>query len=146
MAIDQFSRSMPMTLYRALDAVLPRFRALFKEFGITEQQWRVLRVLWDTDRLAFGELAKLALIPAPSLVGVVDRLEAAELVTRERNAADRRVVHVRMTAAGKQRLELLLPRVATAYADLKRSVDGQLWEGVLAGLEQIIARHADTSR
>ncbi len=145
MAIDQFSRSMPMTLYRALDVVLPRFRALFKEFGITEQQWRVLRVLWDTDRIAIGELGELALIPAPSLVGVVDRLEAAELVIRERNAADRRVVHVRMTAAGKERLELLLPRVATAYADLKRSVDGQLWEGVLAGLEQIIARQADTS-
>jgi DNA-binding MarR family transcriptional regulator len=49
MAIDQFTRSLPMMLYRTLDTVMPRFRSIFNEFGLTEQQWRVLRVLWETD-------------------------------------------------------------------------------------------------
>jgi DNA-binding MarR family transcriptional regulator len=45
--MEEFSRSLPMLLYRTLDAVMPRFRRIFNEFGLTEQQWRVLRVLWQ---------------------------------------------------------------------------------------------------
>ena len=137
MAIEQFSRSLPLVLYRALDAVMPRFRAIFNDFGITEQQWRVLRVLWDLEDTAFGELARLTLIPAPSLVGVVDRLEAAGFVKRERSSSDRRQVRVQATAKGRELIEKILPRVANAYADLKRCVDGETWDGVLDGLESI---------
>jgi DNA-binding MarR family transcriptional regulator len=90
MAIDQFSRSLPMMLYRTLDTVMPRFRRIFSDFGITEQQWRVLRVLWEHDAVTINRLAELTLIPAPSLVGVVDRLERNELVIRQRSQADRR--------------------------------------------------------
>ena len=90
MPIEQFSQSLPMVLYRTLDAVMPRFRKIFNEFGLTEQQWRVLRVLWDEEALTFNRLAALTLIPPPSLVGIVDRMERAELVTRQRSEADRR--------------------------------------------------------
>ena len=55
MTTQEFSRSLPMMLIRALDAVMPRFRDIFKEFGLTEQQWRVLRVLWEQDEIAFGD-------------------------------------------------------------------------------------------
>ena len=100
MAIHDFSRSLPMMLYRALDAVMPRFRRIFNEFGLTEQQWRVLRVLWVVNGVSLRELADLTLIPAPSLVGVVDRLQKSGLITRRRSDADRRVVFVVATPAG----------------------------------------------
>ena len=38
MAIDQFTRSLPMMLYRALDTVMPSFRKIFNDFGLTEQR------------------------------------------------------------------------------------------------------------
>ena len=88
MATQSFSGSLPMMLYRALDVVMPRFRRIFNEFGLTEQQWRVLRVLWETEEIAFRELSDITLIPAPSLVGVIDRLAKQRLVDRRRSETD----------------------------------------------------------
>jgi len=135
--MQDFSRSLPMMLYRTLDAVMPRFRGIFKDFGLTEQQWRVLRVLWQYDRLPFRELAGLTLIPAPSLVGVVDRLARDGLVERHRSATDRRNVNVRATAKGRALEAQVMPLVDSAYADLRKAVGAKTWRAVLAGLEQI---------
>ena len=70
-----FEASLPMMLYRVLDAIMPAYRALFAEYGLTEQQWRVLRTLWDNESLSSTDVAARTLIPAASLVGVLDRLE-----------------------------------------------------------------------
>ena len=143
MAIEQFSHSLPMALYRTLDAVMPRFRKIFNEFGLTEQQWRVLRVLWDLEALTLNRVAALTLIPAPSLVGIVDRLERAELVTRQRSEADRRKVNVVLTSQGAALEDEIMPRVASAYADLKQAVDPETWDRVLEGLNAISATRYD---
>lgn len=137
--MQEFSHSLPMMLYRALDAVMPRFRAIFKEFGLTEQQWRVLRVLWQHDEIPFRELAELTLIPAPSLVGVVDRLGDNGMTARRRSAADRRNVFVRATQKGRALQAQVTPRVDAAYRELRRSVDAATWEALTTGLERIAA-------
>ena len=137
MAIDQFRRSLPMMLYRTLDAVMPRFRKIFNEFGLTEQQWRVLRVLWELEAVTLNRLAALTLIPAPSLVGIVDRLERDQLVNRQRSEADRRKVNVVLTSQGAMLEDEVMPRVAVMYAELKQSVDAESWQAVLDGLQVI---------
>lgn len=137
--MQEFSRSLPMMLYRSLDAVMPRFRRIFNEFGLTEQQWRVLRVLWQQDEIAFRELAEATLIPAPSLVGIVDRLSRSGLAERRRSATDRRYVYVLATAEGKALEKKVRPRVDQAYDELRDSVDAQTWNSLINGLEQISA-------
>ena len=137
MALDDFSRSLPMMLYRALDAVMPRFRRIFNEFGLTEQQWRVLRVLVDENALALRELAELTLIPAPSLVGVVDRLRKSGLIVRRRSASDRRVVFVTVTEDGRALQQKLMPLVAAAYAELMHSLAPREWIRLIDRLEKI---------
>jgi homoprotocatechuate degradation regulator HpaR len=137
MALEQFTRSLPMMLYRSLDAVTPRFRKIFSDFGLTEQQWRVLRVLWERQDVTLNELSGIALIPAPSLVGVVDRLQGMGLVERRRSDADRRKVYVLATQKGGELEAKVMPRVASAYAALKQSVDAETWDQVLKGLQQI---------
>lgn len=135
--MQEFSRSLPMMLYRSLDVVMPRFRRIFNEFGLTEQQWRVLRVLWQQDEVAFRELADQTLIPAPSLVGIVDRLTTSGLAKRRRSSTDRRNVYVRATAKGKALEKEVRPRVDQAYDELRSSVDSRTWDSLIAGLEQI---------
>lgn len=137
MAIEQFNRSLPMVLYRTLDAVMPRFRKIFNEFGLTEQQWRVLRVLWEREAETLNRLAALTLIPAPSLVGIVDRLERDQLVIRQRSQADRRKVNIVLTSPGAALEDEIMPQVAAAYAELKCSVDSETWIKVLEGLQAI---------
>jgi homoprotocatechuate degradation regulator HpaR len=137
MAIRDFSQSLPMMLYRALDAVMPRFRRIFNQFGLTEQQWRVLRVLIDEPELALRDLAALTLIPPPSLVGVVDRLEHNGLVLRRRSDRDRRRVFVLATAKGRDLQARLSPLVAGAYAELMQSLAPREWIRLLEGLEKV---------
>lgn len=134
MAIHQFSDSLPMMLYRALDVVMPKFRLIFKEFGLTEQQWRVMRVLWEHDQISFGRLAELTLLPRPSLVGIVDRVVAMGLIDKRRDSGDRRVVFIAATEDGWALRELVMPRVEATYAELEASIDSDTWQALLHGL------------
>jgi len=136
-ATQEFGRSLPMMLYRALDAVMPRFRRIFNEFGLTEQQWRVLRVLWEHDEIAFRELADRTLIPAPSLVGIVDRLSRQDLVERKRSEADRRNVFVLATAEGRALHRQVQPRVDAAYRELRASIPADDWRALITSLERV---------
>jgi homoprotocatechuate degradation regulator HpaR len=124
-------------LYRTLDAVMPRFRQIFSEFGLTEQQWRVLRVLWEQGPTTARELARLTLIPAPSLVGIVDRLTISGLVSRVRSNQDRRNVFIETTDAGKDLEEKVRPRVDKAYDELRLSFDENHWDELIAGLDRL---------
>jgi homoprotocatechuate degradation regulator HpaR len=137
--MQDFSQSLPMRLYRALNQVMPPFRAIFAAHGLTEAQWRVLRVLWERDAIGFGELAALTLLPAPSLVGIVDRMAARDWVARERSATDRRQVFVRVTAAGRALEQDVMPAVEAAYRDLRASVDGETWQALVRGLDALAA-------
>jgi homoprotocatechuate degradation regulator HpaR len=137
MAIQQFSESLPIMLYRALDAIMPRFRRIFSDFGLTEQQWRVLRVLWDSSEIALRDLSALTLIPAPSLVGIVDRLQKAGLVTRRRSDEDRRNVFVLTTVKGKDLEQHIMPRVQASYLELIQSMDADIWRNMLVGLHEV---------
>lgn len=137
MALTDFTRSLPMLLYQALDAVMPRFRRIFNGVGITEQQWRVLRVLIDEPASTVSGLAAHTLIPAPSLVGVIDRLEAAGLVFRQRRPADRRVVEVVATEQGRQLQETLMPLVTETYAAILKSMPPREWARLIESLERV---------
>ena len=127
-----------MMLYRAIDVVMPRFRRIFKEFGLTEQQWRVLRVLWEIEEISQNELAELTVISPPSLVGVLDRLRAMRLIERRRSALDRRVVYVASTQNGRDLRDQLMPAVQQTYFELRDSIDNEVWRNLLDGLEEII--------
>ena len=137
--MQSFSGSLPMMLYSALDAVMPRFRKIFKKFGLTEQQWRVLRVLWEIDSVALQNLAEITLIPAPSLVGIIDRLETSDLVERRRSKTDRRVVYIHATKAGQKLEQKVQPEVDRLYAELQASIDPKTWDRLMAGLENIVS-------
>tara|TARA_Y100000588_G_scaffold213793_1_gene227730 strand:+ start:1598 stop:2047 length:450 start_codon:yes stop_codon:yes gene_type:complete len=135
--MNDFQRSLPMMLYRTLDCVLPAFRQIYQEFGITEQQWRVLRVLWENDSKSLLALAEATLISSPSLVGVVDRLARNGLVERRRSKTDRRVVHILVTRSGKELEHAVQPRIDEIYKLLEASVTPSLWHAMFEGLDQI---------
>jgi len=135
-----FQQSLPMLLYRALDAVMPSFRRVFTQFSVTEQQWRVLRALWECDGAGLSKLAAITLIPAPSLVGVIDRLSRDGLVERRRSQTDRRLVHIHITADGRTLEARVRPVIDAVYADLCSSLDPVLWEQVVENLQQVASQ------
>ncbi|MGS2723145.1 MarR family winged helix-turn-helix transcriptional regulator [Porticoccus sp. GXU_MW_L64] len=136
---EHFERSLPMLLYRTLDAVMPAFREIFAQFGITEQQWRILRVLWEVEQCSMLELSRKTLIPAPSMVGIIDRLARDGLVQRVRSESDRRVVYIRVTTEGKGLEDQVTPLVDAAYEELHASVSQKDWQQMARTLDTIAA-------
>lgn len=117
-----------MMLYRSLDVVLPQFRRIFSRHGLTEQQWRILRALWEADEQPLLALAESTLLPSPSLVGIIDRLERDGLVARKRSATDRRVVHICLTATGRTLERQVMPDVDKVYAAIDTRLTRQEWQ------------------
>ena len=134
--MTSFDQSLPMILHRALDDVMPEFRDLFARYDLTEQQWRVLRVLWTSKKVTSAELSSRTLLPSPSLVGIIDRLEKKQLVARVRSVEDRRVVYVVATAKGRSLESEVTPRVAEIDASLRARVTLTEWKE----MERILAR------
>ena len=91
------------------------FRPQLNEFGLTEQQWRIMRVLHEHDNLEFHELARLACVLPPSLTGMLTRLERKRLVRRRRAANDQRRLHVALTREGTERFANMSRHIERMY-------------------------------
>ena len=102
-------------------------------------------MLWEHDDIAFGDLAGQTLIPAPSLVGVVDRLARQKLVARRRSEADRRNVFVHATVKGRALQREVQPKVNAAYAELKSSMNNEEWDRLITSLERLAAQKSGPS-
>ncbi len=132
-----FDHSPPMILYRALDAIMPVYRELFALYDLTEQQWRVLRVIWTSKNVTASELAERALLSPPSLVGIIDRLEKKGLVSRVRSVDDRREVYIIATAKGRALQAEVTPQVRTIQARIRSMVSEREWNAMERTLEKI---------
>lgn len=97
-------------LQRAAESVSSRVHAVLPE-GITVTQFGVLEALHHIGPLCQGELAEKLLRSGGNLTLVVDNLEKAGLVARERDPADRRFVVVKLTDKGTAFIQELFPKV-----------------------------------
>jgi len=105
LALDAFIK-----LNRSLNAVQARLLpALQKEFGLTESQFAVLEALFHLGPLPQGELCRKILKSGSNVTTVVDNLERATLVRRERDEHDRRIQVVNLTDKGRELLSRALP-------------------------------------
>ena len=138
--MTEFDRSLPMMLARTLEAVLPRFRSIFTQFGLTETQWRILRILWERDRRAVIEISRSTLIPNPSLIGVLDRLVRAGLVERSRSDQDRRQVFVCLTQQGRALQAQVEPLVDQAYEEIQALLPAKQWKSFYSAIDQLCAK------
>ena len=141
MAIEMesaFSRSLPILLHRTMHAVMPPYREIFADHDLTDQQWRVLRALWEFDRLSMVDLAAQTVLPPPSLVGIVDRLEKRGLVSRIRSETDRRLVYLTATEQGRALHAEVEPRIDAIQEDLRARATEAEW----AELDRILSKIA----
>jgi len=87
-------------LYNATNAVVRVYRPLLKAIGLTYPQYLVLLILWEQGSSPVGEIAERLCLASHAVSPIVDRLEEAGLVSRRRDDADGRVVHVELTDDG----------------------------------------------
>ena len=116
----EFSRSLPMSLLRAREAVMRHFRPSLRDHGLTEQQWRILRALTSTGAIEVTELARVAFLLGPSLSRILRDLEARHLIDRKVVKADQRRVVVSISARGLRLIEAVAPSSEAIYAAITK--------------------------
>jgi len=114
----EFSRSLPMSLLRAREAVMRQFRPSLRNHGLTEQQWRILRALTAVEAIEVTELARTAFLLGPSLSRILRDLEGRQLVERKTAEADQRRAVVSISARGLKLIEAVAPTSEAIYAEI----------------------------
>jgi homoprotocatechuate degradation regulator HpaR len=132
--VRKFDQSLPMALLRARETAMSFFRPMLHGHGLTEQQWRVIRVLQEYGNLEFHELSRIACIQPPSLTGILTRLERSSLVRRSRSAVDQRRLHVVLTPAGKRRFALVSRDAEQQYGLIERQLGRARLRALMTGL------------
>lgn len=94
------SRSLPIALLRAREKVMSPVREMLSTIGVTEQQWRVLRVLEEEGATGPTELAERSALLLPSLTRILQGLETRGLIERHVVARDRRRQKIAASPAG----------------------------------------------
>src|SRR5215207_5824210 len=116
----EFSRSLPMSLLRAREAVMRQFRPSLRQHGLTEQQWRILRALTAVETIEVTELARVAFLLGPSLSRILRELDARQLIEREAAKADLRRGMVSISAKGLKLIEAVAPTSEMIYAEITK--------------------------
>ncbi len=137
-----FSRSLPMALLRAREAAMRHFRPSLRTFGLTEQQWRVLRALASITDIEVTRLAHATCLLAPSLSRILRDLEARGLILRRSAARDMRLGIVSISPAGLALIERAGAYSELIYAEMGRRFGAAKLAALmdmLADLESLLA-------
>lgn len=97
-----YRSSLAGTLLSTREAVMAPIRPVLRDANVTEQQWRVLRVLGEQDELDAATITQLAMLLPPSVTRILRELEERKLVKRRPDDRDGRRSIVSITAKGRQ--------------------------------------------
>lgn len=104
MQTETLDEMLCFSLYTASRAVSQAYRAVLAEKDLTYPQFLVLLTLHRSPTATVSELGTAMHLDSGTLSPLLQRLEARDLLARERRRADERVVHVSLTDAGRAAL------------------------------------------
>ena len=126
-----------LNLFRTSDQVQIRFTRLFREYGLTSSQYNVLRILRGEGKpLPILEVAGRTVTVVPGITGLVDRLEQAGWVRRERCPDDRRVIFVAITEPALE----LLARLDGPVRELQKRLFSHMAKAELEALIRLLEK------
>lgn len=137
--------NLPMLLLRARELVIAEFRPIFKRHGITEQQWRILRVLSGLGPTEPRDLVIHCGLSSPSLTGILARMRELDLVSRNRIGHDQRRLRIALTARSEALVREMAPEVEAIYAEMDRRLGTELSGRFQASLDEVIGVLASRS-
>ena len=131
MGLPPTRRSLPIALIRSREKVMGPIRDMLKTSGITEQQWRVLRVLSETGPQDLTQISDKASLLLPSLSRIVRKLLDGGLVVSSINSRDRRRQTVVITPEGQKIIDDNLPQATKIAEELQHHLGTERYEQLL---------------
>ena len=130
-------QSLTLALLQAREAAMSFFRPSLNEHGLTEQQWRIIRILEQHGELEIYQLAELACILKPSMTGVLVRMEAAGMVHRRKAEQDQRRVLVTLADKGRASFESMRHCMEANYQRLQDQFGEEKLQTLLGLLDDL---------
>lgn len=127
-----------MALLRAREVVMAHFRPMLARHDITEQQWRVLRVLAEAGPLEATELASRASILPPSLTRMIKAMVQRKFINRSKVKEDGRRAVLAISPAGVALIEDLAPERHAIYDAIEKRFGVDRQEALLDLLDALI--------
>lgn len=137
-------RNLPRLLLQARESVMAHTRPGLRDQGLSDQQWRVLRVLGEDHGnggtgVETGRIAREAFIIGPSLSGVLTRMERDGLIQRQRDPNDQRRTVVSATELGLARVQTLSQTIEAHYAWMEEHLGKTKLQQLYRLLDEVIA-------
>lgn len=117
--MKSFQPSLTLALLQAREATMSYFREILNEIGLTEQQWRIIRILNQYNELESNQLADLACILKPSLTGIVNRMCEQGLAEKRKDNRDKRIYLIKLTDEGKKCYESRIVKINKTYQHIQ---------------------------
>jgi len=140
------SRSLPIALLRARERVMGPIRAMLVDAKVTEQQWRVLRVLHESGALDPTRIAEQACLLLPSLTRILQKLEEKALIQREPDLSDKRKQIVQITKSGAALIEANFEASIAAMEKVRTQMGPDRYEALLDLLNELDASDTGCKR
>ncbi len=98
-----------LNIAKTADVIAQSMDAVLKPYGISQTQYNVLRILRGagSDGLSCRQIGERMIAHDPDVTRLLDRMEKATLITRDRATTDRRVVVTKITATGLKLIDQL---------------------------------------
>ncbi len=143
------TRSLPIALIRARESIMPPIRAMLANSNLTEQQWRVLRVLSENGTQDATEVSERACLLMPSLTRILRTLVEKKLITRSQDATDRRRQMLEITNLGEKIISANNQEAADIVTNLQSRFGSENYEqllDLLATLSQSTTESSDADK
>jgi len=101
---DDPTETLVRSVRRIAQAIDVRSREIARQTGLTLPQILVLQSIRALGEVSTGALSREVSMSSPTVVAVLDRLEARGVIERYRSTIDRRIVHARLTAVAEAAL------------------------------------------
>ena len=126
-----------LNILRTSDQLENRLGRLLREYGLTNSQYNVLRILrGEGQPLPSLDIAARTIQVVPAITGLIDRLEKQGLVKRRRGTQDRRVVYVEITTKAKR----MLAKIDQPLMELHRRLLGHLHKKELREITRLMEK------
>jgi homoprotocatechuate degradation regulator HpaR len=123
---------------------MSHFRPMLARHDVTEQQWRVVRVIYEAGTLDASEVAERAFILAPSLTRMIRSLEERGFISKHKDQSDGRRVLLRIAPAGEALIHEVTPDSRKIYAEIEARFGRQRMDALLELLDELASYRNDT--
>ena len=139
-SLRKFSRSLPMALLRAREVIMERFRPNLRENNLTDQQWRVLRALFEHGKKDLGELSNMCCLLKPSITRIIRSMERRAFVEKRIDLEDHRRTIVSITDLGRDLIYKVGPNSEAIYQDIAVALGSNELDDLYTKLDTLIEK------